>query len=125
MNPQSCARWLSKLTGVALLLIAVAAIAADVHVMISAGFYQSYAALIPAFEEASGHRLVTTRGPSLGDSPEAIPSRLKRGEAADVVIGVGVSIDDLARQGLVRAGSKVDLARSEIGMVRARLGSQT
>jgi molybdate transport system substrate-binding protein len=117
MKPKSLARWLSKLTGVALLLIAGVTAAADVHVMISAGFYQAYAALIPAFEEASGHRLVTTRGPSLGDSPEAIPSRLKRGEAADVVIGVGVSIDDLARQGLVRVGSKVDLARSEIGMV--------
>ncbi len=30
--------------------------------------------------------LVTTRGPSMGDSPEAIPTRLTRGEAADVVI---------------------------------------
>jgi molybdate transport system substrate-binding protein len=30
---------------------------------------------------------------------------------------IGESIDDLARQGLVRAGTKVDLARSEIGMV--------
>jgi molybdate transport system substrate-binding protein len=108
---------LSKLTAVALLLISGAAAAADLHVMISAGFYTVYVDLVPAFERASGHRVVTTRGPSLGDSPDAIPSRLKRGEAADVVIGVGVSIDDLARQGLVRASSKVDLARSEIGMV--------
>jgi len=33
------------------------------------------------------------------------------------VIMVGSSIDELSRQGLVRAGSKVDLARSQIGMV--------
>jgi molybdate transport system substrate-binding protein len=85
--------------------------------MISAGFYQAYSELAPAFERSSGHHLVTARGPSLGDSPEAIPNRLKRGEPADVVIGVGASIDDLSGQGLVRPGSKVDLARSEIGMV--------
>src|SRR5207249_284006 len=88
-----------------------------VHVMISAGFYRPYSELAPVFEQSSGHHLITARGPSLGDSPEAIPNRLRRGEAADVVIGIGASIDDLSRQGLVRAGSKVDLARSEIGMV--------
>ena len=76
-----------------------------------------YAELGPAFERASGHRLVTTRGPSMGDSPEAIPTRLTRGETADVVILDGASADELARRGLVRGSSKVDLARSQIGMV--------
>jgi len=117
MKPRFPVRWLSGLTSAAILLASGAAAAADVHVMISAGFYQVYTELAPAFERSTGHRLVTTRGPSLGDSPEAIPTRLKRGEPADVVIGVGASIDDLARQGLVRTGSKVDLARSQIGMV--------
>jgi molybdate transport system substrate-binding protein len=85
--------------------------------MISAGFYSVYAELGPAFERASGHRLITTRGPSMGDSPEAIPTRLARGETADVVILDGGAADELARQGVVRAGSKVDLARSQVGMV--------
>ena len=48
--------------------------AAELHVMISAGFYRVYAELGPAFKRATGHRLVTTRGPSIGDSPEAIPT---------------------------------------------------
>jgi molybdate transport system substrate-binding protein len=118
MKPQSLAQRFAKLAGAAALLItAAAAPAADVHVMISAGFYQAYSEIAPAFERDSGHRLITTRGPSLGDSPEAIPNRLKRGEPADVVIMVAASIDDLGRQGLVRTDSKVDLARSEIGMV--------
>jgi len=73
------------------LSIAGAASAADVHVMISAGFYGVYSELGPAFERASGHRLITTRGPSMGDSPEAIPTRLARGETADVVIMDGGS----------------------------------
>src|SRR5438552_17138403 len=78
-------RWLFTICA-AVLSITGAAAAADVHVMISAGFYAVYSELGPAFERASGHHLVTTRGPSLGDSPEAIPTRLARGEAADVVI---------------------------------------
>jgi molybdate transport system substrate-binding protein len=85
--------------------------------MISAGFYGVYAELGPAFERASGHRLFTTRGPSLGDSPEAIPNRLARGETADVLILDGAAADELAQRGLVVAGTKVDLARSQIGMV--------
>lgn len=114
---QPFARWSSALAGLATVLIAGAAPAAEVRVMVSAGFYQAYSELGPAFERSTGHRLVTTRGPSLGDSPEAIPNRLKRGEPADLVIAVGTSIDDLGRQGLVRPGSKIDLARSQIGMV--------
>jgi molybdate transport system substrate-binding protein len=104
-------------TGVAVLLMAGTASAADVQVMISAGFYRVYSELGPAFERASGHHLVTTRGPSMGDSPEAIPTRLARGEAADVVILDGGAADELGRRGLVRADSKIDLARSLIGMV--------
>jgi len=64
----------------------LAARAAEVHVMISAGFFHVYSQLGPAFEKETGNHLVTVRGPSLGDSPEAIPARLARGEAADVAI---------------------------------------
>ena len=116
MKALSLARWLATLGAVAL-LVSGSAFAAEVHLMISAGFYGVYSELGPAFERASGHRLITTRGPSMGDSPEAIPTRLARGETADVVILDGGSADELAKRGLVRAGTKVDLARSQIGMV--------
>jgi len=116
MKPRSLVRLLSMI-GVVTLAISGTASAADVRVMISAGFYSVYAELAPAFERASGHRLVTTRGPSMGDSPEAIPTRLARGETADIVIMDGGAADDLGRKGLVRADSKVVLARSLIGMV--------
>jgi molybdate transport system substrate-binding protein len=114
MKPKWLARWLLS---VAVLLTASAASAADVRVLISAGFFAVYSELAPAFERASGAHLVTTRGPSMGDSPEAIPTRLARGETADVVIMDGGAVDELARKGLVRADSKIDLARSLIGMV--------
>jgi molybdate transport system substrate-binding protein len=85
MKPRSPVRLLF-LIGLAALLMVGRASAADVRVMISAGFYRVYSELGPVFERASGHHLVTTRGPSMGDSPEAIPARLARGEAADLVI---------------------------------------
>ena len=91
--------------------------AEDVRVMISAGFFGVYAELGPAFEKATGHRLVTTRGPSMGDSPEAIPNRLARGETADVLILDGGMADELEKKGTVRPGSKVLLALSQVGMV--------
>jgi molybdate transport system substrate-binding protein len=101
----------------ALLLLASAVLAADVRVMISAGFFHAYSELGPAFEKATGHHLVTTRGPSMGDSPEAIPARLSRNEAADVVIMDGAAVDELAKRGLVKGDTKVVLALSQIGMV--------
>jgi molybdate transport system substrate-binding protein len=116
MTAQSRARWLAGFSVVAL-VVPGSVSAAELHVMISAGFYRVYAELGPAFERATGHRLITTRGPSIGDSPEAIPTRLARGEFADVVILDGGSADELAKRGFVRAGSKVDLALSQIGMV--------
>lgn len=102
---------------VLLLAFTAAARAEEVRVMISAGFFSVYAELGPAFEKATGHKLATTRGPSMGDSPEAIPTRLARGEAADVVIMDGHAAEQLERSGVLRAGSLRALANSQIGMV--------
>ena len=107
----------TALVTIAAFALAGAAAAADVHVMISAGFHGVYSELGPGFERASGHHLVTTRGPSMGDSPESIPTRLGRGEKADVVILDGKAAEALAARGLVRADTKVVLARSLVGMV--------
>jgi molybdate transport system substrate-binding protein len=112
--PRHIAFLLAILVTVAL---ATGAAAADVKVMISAGFFAVYEELGPAFEKATGHKLVTTRGPSVGDSPEAIPTRLSRGEEAEVVIMDGVGVDLLDQKELTRAGSRVPLAESFIGMV--------
>jgi molybdate transport system substrate-binding protein len=116
MNVRLVARFITTLAVVALLLPG-AARAEEVRVMISAGFFSVYAELGPAFERATGHRLVTTRGPSMGDSPEAIPTRIARGETADVVILDGGAADELAKRGIVRPNTKVVLALSQIGMV--------
>jgi molybdate transport system substrate-binding protein len=90
--------------------------AADIKVFISGGFSAAYDKLIPEFERATGHKVVTERGPSMGETPQAIPNRLARGESADVVIMVGYALGDLIKKGLAVGDSRVDLAWSRIAM---------
>jgi len=88
----------------------------ELAVMNSGGFSAAYKLLQPKFEAASGHTLQTAWGPSMGKSPEAIPNRLARGEAADVVIMVGYALDELIKAGKVDPASRTELADSRIGM---------
>ena len=102
------------------LLLSVAARADEVRVITSGAFTAAYLQLVPEFERATGHTVVTTFGASMGSGPNTIPSRLQRGEPADVVIMAASALDALIAQGRVVAGSRVDLVRSRIGMaVRA------
>jgi molybdate transport system substrate-binding protein len=90
--------------------------AAEINVMISGGFSAAYANLVPEFERATGHKVTTVRGPSMGNTPQAIPNRLRRGEPADALIMVGYALDNLAKDGKVVPESRVALARSVIAM---------
>src|SRR3954470_20932951 len=90
--------------------------AAEIKVMISGGFSAAYEKLVPEFERTSGHKVTTERGPSMGETPQAIPNRLARGEIADVVIMVGYALDGLIQKGHVVAASRRDLAWSPIAL---------
>src|SRR5262249_61968702 len=111
MKPRSLVRSLFTIC-TAVLSMCGTGTAADVHVMISAGFFAVYSELGPAFERATGHHLVTARGPSMGDSPEAIPTRLARGETAGGVILGGGAADAIARRGPGPAETKPQLPRA-------------
>ncbi|WP_116138330.1 substrate-binding domain-containing protein [Trinickia diaoshuihuensis] len=109
-----------KLCAAALVATSAATVnvqAADLHVMSSGGFTAAYKLLGPKFAAATGNTLDTQLGPSMGQSPEAIPNRLARGEQADAVIMVGYALDALIQNGEVIPGSRVELADSRIGMV--------
>jgi len=94
--------------------------AAEIHVMSSGGFTAAYKELIPEFERTTQHKVSTAYGASMGGAPDSIPSRLDRGEPADVIILAGTALDQLISDGKAVDGSRVDLARSTIGMaVRA------
>jgi molybdate transport system substrate-binding protein len=98
-------------------LLTVASVRADeIKVVTSGGFTSAYLELVPEYEGATHNKLVTEFGPSMGTTHNAIPIRLERGEAIDVVIMAAPALDDLIKQGKVRAGSRVDLVQSKIGM---------
>src|ERR1700716_2469542 len=106
--------WVLGFAGV-LLLVGTAS-AAEVRVMISGGLTAAYNALVPEFERATGHKVLTAYGPSMGTTTNAIPVRLERGEPADVLIMVGYALGDLVKQGKVAPDSRVDLVKSPIGL---------
>ena len=63
------------------------------------------------YEAAGGARIDADFAPTLG-----LLDRLRGGEAADIVILTKEALDDLARAGSVVADSRVDLARSFVGL---------
>jgi molybdate transport system substrate-binding protein len=93
-----------------------AALADEVKVMMSGWFTPAYRELVPQFEDATGDKLVTVWGAVEGTALNAIPVRLARGEWADVLIVVSYALDEQINAGKVLPGSKVDFARSPIGM---------
>ena len=113
-----------KLVAASLLILFSAAAdiakASEVKVMISGGLTAAYKELVPQFERATGNKVLTAYGPSMGTTENAIPVRLARGEAADVLIMVGDALGEMIEQGKAVRASRVDLVRSPIGIaVRA------
>jgi molybdate transport system substrate-binding protein len=108
-------RILAALLAAGLAFAPLAAIAAEIHVMSSAGFKAAYLELVQKFEQQTGHHVVNAWGPSMGATPQAVPNRIARGEPVDVVIGVREALDKLAGDGKVDGKSETDLAKSLIG----------
>jgi len=88
----------------------------NITVVTSGAFTAAYMELVPEYERAAHSKLVTEFGPSMGTTHNAIPVRLERGEAIDVVIMAAPALGDLTKQGKIRADSRVDLVQSKIGM---------
>jgi molybdate transport system substrate-binding protein len=89
--------------------------AAEIKVLSTQAVEGAYKELAPRFEKASGHKVATTFTGTLDAQ-----KRIAAGEAFDVIIMAGPAIDDLIKAGKVAPGSRVDLARSGVGVaVRA------
>lgn len=87
----------------------------EIKVMASAAFKEAYLELVPEFERATGHKVVTIWNPSA-----QMMSRLKGGEIVDLVILAADAIDELIKLGKIAPGSRVDLAKSGVAVaVRA------
>jgi molybdate transport system substrate-binding protein len=91
----------------------------DIKVMTSGAFTAAHLELIPLLELLTKKKIVTA-ATSIGTGENSIPNRLKRGEAADVVIVADAVLREFIRDGLVLSETYTPVARSAIGMaVRA------
>ncbi|MFO1343770.1 substrate-binding domain-containing protein [Casimicrobium huifangae] len=88
---------------------------AEIRVITSGAFTEAYKQLVPLFERESGHKVISSFGASMGNAPDAIPTRLARGEQFDIIILAGPALDGFIKEGKAVAGSRVDLVRSTIG----------
>ena len=117
MNAISRRKFFVAVLALAYSFLAVAAARAEeIKVVTSGAFTAAYLELVPKYERATHNKLATEFGPSMGTTHNAIPVRLERGEAIDVVIMAAPALEDLIKQGKIRAGSRVDLVRSKIAM---------
>jgi molybdate transport system substrate-binding protein len=114
-NVYSTARRTALVFAAALLLV-LPAQATDINVVTSGAFTAAFLELVPIYERETHNKLVTGFGPSMGTTTNAIPVRLNRGEAIDVVIMAAPGLEPLIKEGKIRPGSRVDLVQSLIGM---------
>jgi molybdate transport system substrate-binding protein len=89
--------------------------AAEITVLASQGVVSAVRDLAPAFERASGHKVIVSF-----ESGLALMNKVNSGAPADVVTHYPDTIDDLIKKGKVLAGTGFALARAGIGVaVRA------
>ena len=116
---RSCFSRRAALLLASMLFVVRTASADDIRVMTSGAFTAAYLELLPQLERLINGKVVTA-ATSMGTGSESIPNRLARGEAVDVVIVADEALVQLITDGQVLANSRVELARSGIGMaVRA------
>jgi molybdate transport system substrate-binding protein len=89
--------------------------AAEIKVLGTPAVREFYAELVPQFEQATGHKVTTVWAGTVD-----VMKRIGGGEAVDLVIMARKSLDELTRQGKIVADSRVDVAKSGVGVaVRA------
>ena len=93
------------------LLLSCTANAADIKVLSTQATEEAYRELVPQFEKASGHKVATTFTGTLGAM-----KRLADGETYDLLIMSSSSIDELIKSGKIVPGSRVDFAKSGVGV---------
>jgi molybdate transport system substrate-binding protein len=96
-------------------LLAGSAGAAEIKVLSTQAPEQAYRELAPQFEKASGHTVTTIFTGTLD-----VQKRIAAGETYDLIIMAGPAIDDFIKSGKIVPGSRVNIARSGVGVaVRA------
>jgi molybdate transport system substrate-binding protein len=106
----------TMLLSLAVMLVAAAAPrgagAAEIKVLTAGAFKQVLLALLPAFEQQTGHK-VTVENDTVG----ALTKRIEGGEGFDLAVLTPAAVDDLTKKGKFAVGSRKNLARVGVGVV--------
>jgi len=95
----------------AAMLFSGAADAVEIKVLSTQATEQSYRELVPRFERATGHKVMTVFTGTLDAD-----KRLAAGETYDLLIMSRPSIEQHIKDGKLAAGSRVDIAKSGVGI---------
>ncbi len=115
MKPEHTRILARALLGASVGLGAIVAQAAEIRVMSTVAFKDAYLEMLPAFERASGHKVLTEWVPTV-----EVLRRIKAGDTADLVLMATNGLEDLTKAGKIEPGSIVPFVKSGIGMaVRA------
>src|SRR5262245_57130398 len=101
----------AALGAASLFIFAAAADAAEIRVLSTQATEEAYRELVPQFEQAFGHKVATVFTGTLDAN-----KRLAADESYDLLIMSAPSIDEHIKSGKVAAGSRVDLAKSGVGV---------
>jgi molybdate transport system substrate-binding protein len=85
--------------------------AAEITILTSQGVASAVRDLAPAFERASGHKVIVSQ-----EGGPAFMNKINSNAPADLVAQGPEVVDDLIQKGKVAAGSRVDFARAGIGV---------
>jgi molybdate transport system substrate-binding protein len=84
---------------------------ADIKVLSSIATREAHLELVPKFERDSGHTVVFTWAGTVD-----IMKRMTAGEVYDLVMMASRELDELIKLGKITAGSRIELAKSGIGV---------
>jgi molybdate transport system substrate-binding protein len=101
----------SIVAAAAALILPTMTFATELKVLSTQATEDIYRELIPQFEKATGHKVTTVFTGTLDAQ-----KRLAAGESYDMIIMAGPAIDAQIKAGKVISGSRVDLAKSGVGV---------
>jgi molybdate transport system substrate-binding protein len=93
------------------LLFPAIAQAAEIRLLASNAMAGVMEELTPAFEKATGHKLVAVYEPT-----NMVMSRIKNGETSDVILVIKRNVEELTASGKVVPDSAVNIAKTNLGV---------
>ena len=101
---------------VTLLTLSAGVEASELKIIASGALKGAMTHLQPAYEKASGNSLNISWGPSMGESPESIPQRIKHKEPMDLAIMASETLELLSPTGVFDMATRREIADSRIGV---------